>query len=147
MYLNSVRRRDQWDNPASFSRVSRGVFAQWFSWVCIFTATRFTRALPFDTLFIRRLRRRVRARRRSIKSHSPSRFPRREGRGRGKREQLPVFSGRLDLMIFSSVTRGIPRGDGHRRRLYGMRSAKRAKRSYEWLSSGDLSSVKVLHRE
>jgi len=42
-----------------------------------------------------------------------------------------VFSGRLDLMIFSSVTREIPRGDGHRRRLYGMRSAKRAKRSYQ----------------
>lgn len=31
-------------------------------------------------------------------------------RGRGKREQLPVFSGRLDLMIFSSVTRERFRG-------------------------------------
>lgn len=130
MYLNFIRRDYQWGNLPSKS-------ANLFSWfgtsICkaIFVNTTYfysNSALPFDTLFIHRLGRRVRARR-SIKSHSPSRFPR-GGEG-GKREQLPVFSGRLDLMIFSSVTREIPRGDGHCRRLYGMRSAKRAKRSYE----------------
>lgn len=55
------------------------------------------------------------------------------GGGKVRGRQLSVFSGRLDLMIFSSVAREKDSAGRrtHRRRLYGMRSAKRAKRSYE----------------
>lgn len=101
MYLNSIRR--DWStrlirrrNPQIRFRVS---FTQRFSWVHIFTTTVHSRLfLSIHYLYITSGGEFARAADR-LKAIRRLAFPRGEEEG-GKREQLPVFSGRLDLMIF-----------------------------------------------